>query len=161
MKKIIYKRILMTHDGSKLASKAIPHALSLSEYLNTDLVLLRVIESVDQELTTIDPMGMTPPIPAFGNNALKIVQADKGKAKKELEKIKVELNDLGTRKVETVILEGYPPYEIINYVKNKKIDLIIMSTHGRSGLGRIMLGSVTDYIVRHSPCPVLVIRAKK
>lgn len=157
MEKIIYKKILVTHDGSKLASVALPHALFLAESLYARLLLLRVIESVGQEMTVIDPMGMNPPVPAIGENAVDIVKEDKKRAQEQLMKLKIEIEKSEALEAKTAVLQGSPGLEIVRFTKEQKIDLVIMSTHGRSGLGRALLGSVTDYVIRHASCPVLVV----
>jgi nucleotide-binding universal stress UspA family protein len=53
---------------------------------------------------------------------------------------------------------GTPPDEIIRYVGDRNIDLIVMGTHGRSGVAHVLMGSVTEAVIRQSPCPVLVVR---
>jgi len=60
--------------------------------------------------------------------------------------------------VEYLLVEGSEVTEIIRTAQAKKADLIVMGTHGRTGLGRILLGSVAEYVLRQSPCPVLTVR---
>jgi nucleotide-binding universal stress UspA family protein len=68
------------------------------------------------------------------------------------------LGDLKGIKVESVLLEGNPSEELIRYAEEEQMDLIIMGTVGKKGLDRLLLGSVTGNIVRHSNVPVMVIR---
>lgn len=157
MKKITYKKILVTHDGSLLATSALPHALSLAEQLNTKIVLLRVVGFGDEEAVLLSPTGMIPPMPPAGETAEKIVRENKKMAEEQLQRIKMELEGSGARWVEAKVTEGIPDKEIVAKASAEHIDLIIMSTHGRSGLGRALLGSVADAVVRHASCPVLLV----
>ncbi|MBF2090060.1 MAG: universal stress protein [Synechococcales cyanobacterium K44_A2020_017] len=61
-------------------------------------------------------------------------------------------------KVQFTVLVGTPSIEIIRYAKEQQISLIVIPSHGRTGMGRLMLGSVAERVVRRSPCPVLVLR---
>jgi len=65
----------------------------------------------------------------------------------------------GYPKVEMLALIGDPAEEVISLAHTRKVDLIICATHGRSGLSHLVMGSVAEKIIRHAPCPVLVIRA--
>jgi len=64
--------------------------------------------------------------------------------------------------VKTIVLKPSDPVymEIIKYAKKQKVDLIVMSTHGRTGIKHLFLGSVAERIIRQSPCPVMVVPAK-
>jgi nucleotide-binding universal stress UspA family protein len=70
----------------------------------------------------------------------------------------IQENKLQQLHVLKEIREGSPFYEIIRYAKERDIDLIVMGTHGRSGLVHVLLGSVTEKVVRKAPCPVLTVR---
>ena len=58
----------------------------------------------------------------------------------------------------TKVLNGVPFVEIIRYARESEMDLIVMGTHGRTGLGHLLIGSVTERVVRKSPCPVLTVK---
>jgi len=60
--------------------------------------------------------------------------------------------------VEHVLVDGVPAAEIVNLAKNNGCDLILMGTHGRTGLGRLLMGSVAEQVVRKAPCPVLTVK---
>ena len=67
----------------------------------------------------------------------------------------------GVKRIEPVVLTGASPAdEICKYAAKKKIDMIVVSTHGRTGLAHLLIGSVAEKIVRHAPCPVLTLRTK-
>jgi universal stress protein A len=78
-------------------------------------------------------------------------------AEKELSRFGLE--ELRSLKgVERSVLKGVPHTEIVKYAKDNKIDLIIMGTYGRKGMGRILFGSTASQVVRYAPCPVLAVR---
>lgn len=156
MKTITYKKILITYDGSELASSAIPHATYLAKLLHSEVILLHVINSVEQEIAMTSTASIYPGnMPAI--NTMEIVKANKVKAANEVSKIRKLLTESGITKVSARVVEGVPGKKIVDIANKEKCDLIIMSTHGRSGLGRALLGSVADYVIRNALCPVLVI----
>jgi nucleotide-binding universal stress UspA family protein len=67
----------------------------------------------------------------------------------------------GLKDIERRVLRGSPHDEIIKFANDNKIDLIIMGTHSRKGIDRIIFGSTAAYVVRHAPCPVLTVRLPK
>jgi universal stress protein A len=78
-------------------------------------------------------------------------------AEKELDRFGLE--ELRSLKgIERSVLKGVPHTEIVKYAKDNKIDLIIMGTYGRKGMGRILFGSTASQVVRYAPCPVLAVR---
>jgi len=159
MKSINYKKILVTHDGSNLASQAIPHVVALAQAFQAEILLLRVVNSVSQELTQRSPSN-TPPIPTLYEAIIDIVKENKLVAKNQLVQIKKELENQGIKQVAIAVGEGLAQDVILNTAGTKNYDLIVMSTHGRSGFGRALLGSITDHVVRNAQCPVLVVRPK-
>lgn len=160
MKKILYKKILVTHDGSELASKALPHAVAIARANDAEVLLLQVVRSVGQESALVGAPSIYPPIVTFGDTALETVKENKRRAKHQLEKIKAEFEANGVTHVNVYVEEGVGQDVITDIAKTEHCDLIVMSTHGRSGLGRVLLGSVADYVIRHAPCPVLVVRSR-
>ena len=76
-----------------------------------------------------------------------------------LEGAKRDAEAAGARKVETTQLQGVPAFAILELARAGGFDLIVMGTHGRRGLGRVMLGSVAERVLREAPCPVLTVRA--
>lgn len=78
--------------------------------------------------------------------------------RKALDAWKIDAIKLGVTKVSTELVIGGPGYEIVELAKKKGADLIVIGTHGHTGLKHVLLGSVTEKVVRHAPCPVLVIR---
>lgn len=138
----MYEKILVPLDGSELAEVSLPFAEELAGRLGSEVTLVHVIKSVDD-----------PQLPMHKSYIQKIIETVKRDAKKHLEKPGGK-----TIKIESVILVGHPAKEILDYADKEGIGLIIMSTHGRTGIKRWALGSVADKVVRASNQPVALIR---
>ena len=101
------------------------------------------------------------PVTEFGGMALAQMEADlSANATTELEKF-ADAEVRPQIPAKTVVVVGSPELEIVDLAKSEKVDLIVMSTHGRTGLQHMFLGSVVENVVRHAPCPVLVVREKE
>ncbi len=138
----MYQSILVPLDGSKLAEAILPEVEELAVLLKTRLHLIRV--SRINVLHGVDPT----------NAQVKVIH----RAQEYLEKIKEQLS------AKNIDIELHSPYgdpaeKILEVCRRHDIGLITMSTHGRSGIGRWLLGSIADRIVRHSEKPVLLLRA--
>ncbi len=157
---INYKRILMTHDASKCASAIIPYVVSLAKVYDSEILLLQIIDSAKQEASgiAIPNISMYPPISPLGEELLKLTKVIKEKAKNNLNKIRKEFEDQGVMKIKMDVREGFAQEAILYVAKKEKVDLIAMSTHGRTGLGGVLLGSVAKHIIQHAECPVLTVR---
>jgi universal stress protein A len=81
-------------------------------------------------------------------------------AKAQLEKSFVD-EMRGFKDIEHVVLTGIPYEEISRFAEEEKIDLIVIGTHGRTGLDRMLFGSTAEQVVRHAPCPVITVRLPK
>ena len=76
-----------------------------------------------------------------------------------LEKVATQLKQEGVEKVRLMVVTGPPAIQVVDIVKETPNSMVVMSTHGRSGVGRFVLGSVADRVVRHAGSPVLLMRA--
>ena len=150
----MYRRILVPLDGSKLAECALPHAEELAKGCDTEKVILVSVTERIQGYRAFEepgqPLGQRLTPEAYGKK--------EKQAQKYLGKIAKAMEDKGI-KVSTEVLLGDPAEEIIIYAKHPGCDLIVMSSHGRSGISRWTHGSVADRIFRGSPVPVLMVRA--
>ena len=143
----MYKKILVPLDGSELAEKALKHAHILARSLHAEIVLLRVVVFITQDFDVIPMEG------AVSDEAI----AD---AKRYLERASAGLRRLGL-KVTTRVKSGRVADTIIDYSEKHAVDLIVMSTHGRTGPARWLIGSVADRVVRGGHVPVLLVRGKR
>lgn len=153
-----YRKILLTHDGSRLANDAVSHAISLAKAYRAQIVLLHVVHSIDQELAFYATPGMYPAV--LGTAADGIVEENKKLALKKMTKIADTIIEQKI-KVNVVVKDGSAQNLIVEVAKSQKCDLIVMSTHGRGGVGRAFLGSVTDHVIRNAHCPVFIVHPKK
>lgn len=163
MRTIKYKTILVTHDGSECASAILPHVTSLCSKINSNVLLLRVIEPLTPDFIFGGAPEIGPYIStiSYEATAIKLTKELKEKVKKELEEVREKLIDSGLKSVRTILSEGYPPEKILDFAKRENVDLIMMSTHGRTGLKKALVGSITEQIIHSSSCPVFVIRPTK
>ena len=144
----MYKRILVILDGSELAEAALPHAQEMARRYSAQLVLLRVVQPL-------------PPQPeALYDTLARVDEQTLGLARDYLERVTKGLQETGID-VETVVRRGVPHAEIVDYADHNDIDLIVMTTRGRSGLTRWLMGSVADRVVRGASVPVLLVRIPK
>jgi len=151
----MFEKILICLDGSKLAEQILPYAIEEAIRFRSKVVLLQIIEA------------HTVPVVEAGASALAVeasaqqierVQRD---AKAYLEALTQSLREKGIE-AEYVTLQGLQIGQtIVDYANEHGVDLIAIATHGRSGLKRLVLGSVAEFVLRESGLPILVIRPKE
>ena len=132
----MYKKILIPLDGPQLAEAALPHAEALAKSENAEIIILRVPVTPQSELMVKDPGYVSIIIKEIENEAQSYV-------KKEVEKLKEE-----GFKVSGMTREGSVPDVILAAAEETHADMIAMSTHGRTGMQRWLMGSVADRVVR-------------
>jgi nucleotide-binding universal stress UspA family protein len=141
-------RILVPTDFSKFSEVALNYAVALAEKFVAELYLLHVVQ--DLALFIPDAVAVVPPV------AVPVDQFTTA-ARAALERV-VEDHQLERFVVHREVREGTPFYEIIRFARETEIDLIVMGTHGHTGLAHVLLGSVSEKVVRKAPCPVLTTR---
>ena len=155
----MYHRILVTLDGSMLAEQVLPHVRAVAEgHSNVQIYLLSVAQVVDYETASAMayPMSMLPGRTVDDDAERRRIETEL------LDYLRGVAHQLAREGV-TVSSEvrfGRPADEIIAFANAQQVDLIAMSTHGRSGLARWAYGSVADRVLRGAHCPVLLVRAK-
>jgi len=147
---VAIKSIVVPLDGSELAESALPTAKEVAERLDIEMVLCRAYE-----LAATAYYGSEDYLPKY-DEMLRNLKDD---VEDYLKKKAGELQKDGLAKVAWVALEGSGAEEIVRYANAHPDVLVAMSTHGRSGVSRWTLGSVTEKVVRHSAEPVLVLHA--
>jgi nucleotide-binding universal stress UspA family protein len=140
-------KILVPVDFSDYSKSSLRYAVNFSKYFNAEISLIYVVEPV-----------IYPPDFSMGQIAIPSVNAEwDQRAKEELDKLaKNEIPD--DVKVKTIIKTGKPFLEIIETAEEENIDLIIIASHGRTGMEHILFGSTAEKVVRKAPCPVLTLR---
>lgn len=144
------KSILFPTDFSEGSSQALQYAADIGRRYGARLYLLYVVHEI------VEAGGWYLPHPSM-NNIYKDLVKD---AQKELDGYGLE-ELKGLKDIERRVLRGSPHDEIVKFANDNKIDLIIIGTHGRKGIDRILFGSTAAYVVRLAPCPVLTVRLPK
>ncbi len=145
----MYQRILVPLDGSQLAEQAIPYAAELCKGA-TEITLFQVVH-FPLPLAAPDA-SMAVPMP----DPQELLQ----EAQAYLDDLADKLRQEGVQVKTAVTERDVVADAIVEYAREHDMDLIVMTTHGRSGLSRLVFGSVAESVVRNAPCPVLLIRAK-
>jgi nucleotide-binding universal stress UspA family protein len=142
-----FQKILVPVDFSAHAQHAVQAGADLAKRYQAALTLVHVYQPIDFGL----PEGFVSYTPAQLAELLSALT-------KQLDAAKVEAEQAGAPQVNIELLQGVIATEIANFAKEKGYDLIVMGTHGRTGFGRLLMGSVAEKVVRTAPCPVLSMR---
>ncbi len=141
------KRILCPTDFSESSEHALTYAVSFARQYGATIYLVHVIEPITAvPAIYLDPAMTLDERPGLENSIHKLLD----------EAIPKEIKD--EVKVIPMIRRGAPFVEIITVAKEENVDLIIIATHGRSGLAHLLLGSTAERVVRKAPCPVLTVK---
>jgi universal stress protein A len=143
---MIVQHVLVPMDFSSTADRALDYALALAQQLQARLTLLHVFD-----LTPVAMGEMTPGVAATYLDTLET------EAQKLLQASLDRVQHAGLQG-DSLLVQGTPTQTIVDTAGAQAVDLIIMGTHGRTGLAHVFLGSVAEHVIRQAPCPVLVIR---
>ncbi|MBI4297621.1 MAG: universal stress protein [Chloroflexi bacterium] len=143
------KTVIVPLDGSPLAEQVLPHVVRLASALELNIQLVRAVPRITEYLSEIrfEAPVLLPPFEKLDEEA-----------NKYLEGIAHRLLHKGKFSIECRVLHGPADAAIVDYAKEVSDNLVAMTTHGRTGMGRWLLGSVADRVVRYCGDPVLVIR---
>ena len=142
-----YDNILLTTDGSKRSEAAVDPAVELARISDAEIHILYVIDiGVDSSYSAVTDLM----------SQLEAVENFEEIGEKATESVKKEVEQKGINP-KVAIKRGVPHRKITDYADEEDIDLIVMSTHGRSGLDRMLLGSITEKVIRSSKTPVLTV----
>jgi nucleotide-binding universal stress UspA family protein len=145
----VYKKILVPLDGSKLAECALEHVKTIAIGCNVpEVVLFRVVEP-NLAITDALAEGAT----MYNGLNDEIQKA----AENYITGITIQYKSETGVDVRSALAYGNAANEILEYVKNNHVDLIVMTTHGRSGISRWLFGNVADRVSHHSTVPVLIV----
>ena len=150
------ENLVVPLDGSALADKVLPHVTALASAMGLNVILVRVTASADEYYLYVDISS------AAGINTDRFyayTQEAEVPAARYLSQVKENLLKNGVKSVKERVVSGNSAISILDLVQETPNCLVALTTHGRSGVERWILGSVIDRLVRHSGQPVLVIRA--
>ena len=151
-------RVLVATDGSAGALKAAAFAAELAGALDAHISVL-FVQSDDLVLPHAWGLSESPEGAAYGSMSIEEVRSmlEKRVAEKELPETVAALGKL-SRKPESAMVWGHPAQEICRFARDNDVDLIVIGSHGRSGLKRALLGSVSHAVANQAPCPVTIVR---
>jgi nucleotide-binding universal stress UspA family protein len=139
------ERILVAVDGSEFSKMALDQAISLGTTCNSSIFVVGVVDLYPEQLAVAPSLEEKLSGEVRGH-------LDEARAKVEAANIPCET---------IVRINGQPHEAIIQEAKGRDVDLIVMGTHGRTGLKRVLIGSVAQKVIGHAPCPVLVVPTLK
>lgn len=146
----MFKTIIVPLDGSPVAEQALPLALSLLDTYEGDLHLVQVVTNY-----LVPPYGLDYQVgETFRDIALR-------EAHEYLEKVRQQVEGETSRSISIKVIEGLVAENILDFADFQNADVIVMATHGRSGVGRWVFGSIAERVLRGSKCPVLLVRAQE
>jgi hypothetical protein len=136
-----FEKLLLATDGSESAEAAIREAINIAKVCSSRLYVVSVVE-VNPEYEALAP---------------KIVEKAETETKDHLDSVRKNAEKEGIS-CEIIAHQGEEPYRfIVDEAKKIKADMIVMGSHGRTGIKRLMMGSVTSRVIGHAPCKVLVV----
>lgn len=147
-----FNKVLVPTDFSDDSGRALEYGEAMARNFGAEIVLIHV----DQPLA---PVVLTPEFgPSLNLEAMnRMAEEQRLTAQRELDKMVAGLRQSGL-KARSLLRVGAPFLEILHAAQNEAADLIVMGTHGRTGLAHVLLGSVAERVVRKSACPVLTVR---
>ena len=143
------RTILLPTDFSGCANFALPYAAAIARAAKAKVICIYVVEPI---VPAVGYTGLAEPMPIAD-----ISEQLEDSAERELPEV-MHCDDLHGLDVEEVIAHGDAAAEIVRVADERSVDLIVISSHGRTGLGRMIFGSTAEAVVRHATCPVLVVK---
>ena len=145
-----FRRVLYASDFSRASKPAFARAIDLAKLNRAELTIVHVLSRA------IPYVGEGYALPQVYDQMLADVRSQ---AQKQLDRLRAKAKASGVR-AKGLLLEGIPPDRIVRTARSRRADLVVMGTHGHTGLTRLILGSVASRIVATAPCPVLTVRRK-
>ena len=145
------RRILYATDYSKASGRALDAAVNLAKQNNAELLVVHVIEPVGQYAAGDDFDG--------AELYMKIQDANKQDAERSMQKLMRKLEQAKVN-AKSLLLKGVAHDQIVRAAKNRKANMIVIGTHGRTGLSKLFMGSVAGKVVSLATCPVVTVRGR-
>jgi nucleotide-binding universal stress UspA family protein len=147
----LFSRILYATDYSKASSRALDEAVALAKQNRAELLVLHVIDPVTPYVTGEDIGG--------AELYMKLEETTKQEAETSMKKLMEKLRKLKVN-AKSLLIRGSAHEQIVRTAKNRRANLIVIGTHGRTGLSKLLMGSVANKVVSTAHCPVLTVRGK-
>ena len=142
---MLYKKILIPTDNSQVSIEAARHGLEIAKLMNSKVYVIYVVDIMPF-------VGL--PTEGFWETMKEVLEEEGKEAFKKIEDMAKEIGI----DITTEILEGSPAKEIVEYAEKKGVDLIVMGTSGKSGIDKLLLGSVAEKVSKKAQCPVLLVK---
>jgi universal stress protein A len=146
-----FSKILYATDYSKASARALDEAIALAKQNGAELLVLHVIDPVPAYVAGEDIGG--------AELYMKLEQTTQQDAETSMNKLMEKLRKLKVN-AKSLLLRGTPPEQIVRTAKNRRANLIVIGTHGRTGLSKLLMGSVANKVVSTAHCPVLSVHGK-
>lgn len=139
----MYQRVLVPTDGSEGAESAVDHAIDIAKTYGAELHVLYAVDTASLSVEV---------------NTATVIENLEAEGAEITGEVAERAEAAGVERVQTEVIHGIPHETILDYAEDSAADLVVMGTHGRTGLDRYLLGSVTEKVVRKSDVPVLTVR---
>ena len=146
-----FSKILYATDYSKASARALDEAVALAKQNRAELLVLHVIDAVPPYVAGEDIGG--------ADLYMKLEETTKQEAETSMKKLMEKLRKLKVN-AKSLLLRGTAHEQIVRAAKSRRANLIVIGTHGRTGLSKLLMGSVANQVVSRAPCPVLTVRGK-
>lgn len=156
----MYEHLLVALDGSPTAERVLEHTEALASAFGSTVTLFRATVAAETLIAETAGTGQTAGEIGSMIDPTPILEAEVEDAVSYLDRVAARLRQHNLT-VTTEHYEGPPADEIVERARSLGVSLILMTTHGRSGLARAVFGSVADAVLRHAPCPVLLVRVTR
>jgi nucleotide-binding universal stress UspA family protein len=155
------KTVIVPLDGSVLAEQVLLHVATLAKALDLAVKLVQVHPSVEEYSRYFERQQIGSAATVYSGPYEVFSREADAQAMEYLHEVKMQLHHEGVWLVEESLLRGHPAATIVDLARETPGSLVAMTTHGRSGMGRWLLGSVAERVIRHSGVPVLVVRSSE
>lgn len=146
----MFSKIMVPIDGSPIAEQALESAQKLAKTFGASLHLVQV---------TPGPVSGDYIVDIHLHEA--VLRREKERLQAHLDKLRERLEKSGLSVTTQLLDPGTPGPELVAEIERNPVDLVVMTSHGRTGVARMFLGSVAEYVARHAPSPTLIVRPKK
>ncbi len=145
----MFKHLLVTLDGSARAESVVPHAIDIGRSMGAQVTLLRIVDGTTSGWGERGAIGKSTDVPT---SSLHVDQAQS-----YLDRVAEQIRASGV-KAQSVVKQGPPAKQIVATAREAEADAIVMATHSRRGLNRLMFGSVAEAVLHESHLPILLVR---
>jgi nucleotide-binding universal stress UspA family protein len=153
----LFNKILVPLDGSEHSLRALEIAIQIAKKFDGKITLIHVYSVSVRPVIVPEPSTLTPGIPIMAPTEYsRVAEAVREAGARILANGKEKAKAEGVEEVETMLKEGHVVQEIVKAAEEGKFDLIVMGARGISKIKELILGSVSDGVVRNAPCPVLI-----